>query len=165
MILTEEGFAKDWGDMAGKDIKEVNINYHGDNQSIYLNTSEGDYITATGDGMSHMSGTSAMNVQDLPIPSGNISKAQLNLNSCKSNNKTQYPLQGAKQTLMEAFYSTFNFKTVRGTSAGVSYNRFTKSPEPQYFFQHWEYFGKSPSTPKPSFNISNSIYFSTGGMR
>ncbi len=164
-VTTEEGFAQDWGDMGGKDIKEVNVNYHGNNQTIMLDPDNDQYITATGDGKTNRSGSKATNVQDLPTPSGNISNAQLNLNTCKSNSRTQYPLKGSGQTLMEAFYGAFNFQTVRGTSAGVSYNRITKIAEPQFFFQHWDYFGKVPSTSKSSFDISNSNYFRTGGMK
>ena len=61
-------------------------------------------------------------VQDLPAPTGDISHAQLNLNTCKSNSKTQHELKGSRQTLMEAFFNSFDFKTVRGTSHGVSYD-------------------------------------------
>ena len=120
-VTTMSEFAQDWGDMASNNIKEVNLNYHGNNQTVMLNSSKKQYITATGDGKTNVSGTNATNVQDLPMPSGNIDKAQLNLNTCKSNSKTQYELKGNKQTLMEAFYNSFNFKTVRGTDKGVSY--------------------------------------------
>ena len=34
----------------------------------------------------------------------------------------------------------YNFKNVRGTGAGVSYNRITRAPEPQFFFQRWTIF-------------------------
>ena len=65
-------------------------------------------------------------VQDLPAPTGDISHAQLNLNTCKSNSKTQHELKGSRQTLMEAFFNSFDFKTVRGTSHGVSYDNLWK---------------------------------------
>ena len=65
---------------------------------------------------------------------------------------------------MKAFYDQFDFKTVRGTSAGVSYNRFTKMPEPQHFWQHWDYMGESPIY-LIGMDFTNTIYFRTGGMR
>ena len=46
-------------------------------------------------------------------------------------------LVGSKETLLHSFYRNFNFNSVRGTSAGVSYNRKTMQPEPQFFFQSW----------------------------
>lgn len=120
-VTTISEFAQDWGDMASPDIHEVNLNYHGNNQTVMLNSSKNQYITATGDGKTNRSGTMAKNVQDLPIPSGYIGNAKLNLNTCRSNSKTQYELKGNKQTLMESFYNSFNFKSVRGTDKGVSY--------------------------------------------
>ena len=44
-VTTMNEFAKDWGDMASNNIKEVNLNYHGNNQTIMLNSSEKQYIT------------------------------------------------------------------------------------------------------------------------
>ncbi len=152
-VTTKEEFAQDWENMASPDIKEVNLNYHGKNQTLILK-STGEYITSTGNGKSQESGTLATNVSDLPTPKGNISKAQLNINSCHSNG---YVKNG--QNLMQAFVSTFAFKQVRGTSAGVSYNRTTMQPEPQFFFQHWDY-----SNPTPQ-NTRGPVYYNTGGMR
>jgi hypothetical protein len=37
-------------------------------------------------------------------------------------------------------FNNYNFKKVRGTAAGVSYNRITRAPEPQFFFQRWTIF-------------------------
>ena len=91
--------------------------------------------------MTNLSSTLSVNVQDLPTPQGDISAAQLDINSCKSNNRNQYPLTGAGQTLMEAFRSQFNFNVVRGTSYGVSYDRITKNPFPGHTFIRgtWDY--------------------------
>ena len=140
-VTTEKEFVQDWRDMASSNIKEVNLNYHGNNQTIILDAKEGEYITATGNGESNRSETPATNVQDLPTPSGDISNAQLNINTCKSNSKTQYTLKGSKQTLMEAFFESTNFKIVRGTSSGVSYDRKTLQPFPGHSWKHgtWDY--------------------------
>ena len=114
-VTTEKEFSKDWGNMGSNIIKEVDLNYHGNNQTLMLDSSNYEYITATGD--------------------------------CKSNSKTQYPLKGTRQTLMESFSNTFNFETVRGTSFGVSYNRFTKQPFPGHSWNRgeWDYH-KQPRT-------------------
>ena len=141
---TMEGFAQDWNDMASPVMREVNLNYHGSNQALHLDRKNNQYITSTGDGTTNKSGTEGMtNVQDLPDPSGNISKAILYINSCKSNSHTQRPLKGTGETLMESFANKFGFFIIRGTEAGVSYNRFTKHPEPQHRNEHWDSkFGK-----------------------
>ena len=148
-VTTMSEFAKDWGDMASGNIKEVNLNYHGNNQTVMLNSDKKQYITATGDGKTNVSGTKATNVQDLPTPKGSIDKAQLNLNTCKSNSTTQHPLKGNGKTLMETFYNSFDFKTVRGTSSGVSYERTTKQPFPgrSWWRGTWDYM-KRPA-PQP----------------
>ena len=162
-VTTETEFAQDWKNMASPDIKEVNLNYHGNNQTLMLDSPNKEYITSTGDGLSNRSGKSATNVQDLSTPIGKISDAQLNINSCKSNSRTQYPLKGSGQTLMEAFANTFNFKSIRGTSAGVSYNIFTKKPEPQHYYEHWDYI---PARQTPSSPVyCTPVYYKTGGMR
>lgn len=127
-VTTMVEFKQDWGDKASSNIKEVTLNYHGNNQTVMLNSSKDQYITATGDGETNKSGTKAINVQELPTPSGNIDDAQLNLNTCKSNSRTQYKLQDSGKTLMEAFFDSFKFKVVRGTKYGVSYDRTSKQP-------------------------------------
>ena len=160
---TENEFAKDWGDMAGSNIQEVDLNYHGNNQTLMLNSAANQYITATGNGETNISGTKAKNVGDLPTPKGNISNAQLNINSCKSNSKTQYELKGSGLTLMQAFASAFKFKSVRGTSAGVSYNRFSGQPEPQHYYEHWEYIPPRQIKGNSSYNVP--LYYRTGGVR
>lgn len=144
-VTTEKDFAQDWKNMLGTNIREVNLNYHGNNQTLMLNSSKGEYITSTGDGKTNVSGTQALNVQDLPKPSGNISNAQLNINSCKSNNSSQFPLKGTKQTLMHAFRNTFDFYKVRGTSDGVSYDKTTMQPFPghSYWRSNWDYLERS----------------------
>lgn len=140
-VTTEKEFVQDWRDMASSNIKEVNLNYHGNNQTIILDANKGEYITSTGNGKSNKSETPATNVQDLPTPSGDISNAQLNINTCKSNSKTQYTLKGSEQTLMEAFFESTNFKIVRGTSSGVSYDRKNLQPFPGHSWSHgtWDY--------------------------
>ena len=125
-VTTVQEFAQDWGNMDSNDILEVNLNYHGSNQAIHLDKDNLQYITSTGDGKTNVLGNPAWNVQDLPAPTGDISHAQLNLNTCKSNSKTQHELKGSRQTLMEAFFNSFDFKTVRGTSHGVSYDNLWK---------------------------------------
>ena len=163
-VTTKKGFIQDWEEMRGTNIAEVNLNYHGNNQTIMLDSSQDQYITATGNGKTNKTGVKATNVQDLPKPKGNISKARLNLNTCKSNSLTQYPLKGTGKTLMRTFYEQFSFKTVRGTSAGVSYNRFSKLPEPQHYWQHWDYMGEAPQE-VPYEEPTIPLYYRTGGMR
>ncbi len=163
-VTTEEGFVHDWKNMSSKSIKEVNLNYHGNNQTIMLNASAGEYITATDNGRTNKSGVSATNVKDLPQPLGNVRNAQLNLNTCKSNSTSQMKLKGSGKTLMKRFYEQFKFKTVRGTSAGVSYNWFTKQPIPQHPWKnHWDYMGEQPTNTYKEPVIP--LYYRIGGMK
>jgi hypothetical protein len=37
-VTKEPDFIQDWGDMASSDIREVNLNYHGNNQTVMLNS-------------------------------------------------------------------------------------------------------------------------------
>jgi hypothetical protein len=46
----------------------------------------------------------------------------------------------SKETLMQSFFNNYNLKKVQGTKAEVSYNRITREPEPQFFFQRWTIF-------------------------
>lgn len=140
-VTTEKEFAQDWKNMLGTDIREVNLNYHGNNQTLILDNTNNEYVTATGDGKTNKYGNDALNVQDLPKPLGNITNAQLNINSCKSNSTDQNELKGSKQTLMQAFRNSFDFYKVRGTSNGVSYDRETKQPFPghRYWPGKWDY--------------------------
>jgi len=155
-VVTMADFSKDWQTMSSNDIREVNVNHHGSNQAIHLDAHNNQYITSTGTGQTQ-NGKPAMNLSQLPNPIGNISNAILYLNTCHSNNSgswigsikksngdrvfpgTSSTLVGSKQTLMQASFQQFDFRVVRGTSAGVSYNRITKQPEPQFFFQSWNY--------------------------
>lgn len=142
--------------MGGDNIQEVIINHHGSNQAIHLDWQNKEYITSIGNGMTR-SGFSAMNVSDLGTPNGNISNATLFLNTCHSNSTgswlgnirignhripgTSATLVGSKETIMQSFRNNFNFNSIRGTSAGVSYDRYLQ-PEPQFFFQSWTYFNR-----------------------
>ena len=151
-VSTTREFRQDWQSMASGDIKEININHHGNNQTIILdnNKSNPQYISSTGNGMSNKSGSPALNVGALGTPKGNIYGARLNLNTCHSHSRNHLSwiserlfgpaLKGTKQTLMESFVYNFNFNSIRGTSAGVSYNRTSFRPEPQFFFQSWVYY-------------------------
>lgn len=51
-----------------------------------------------------------------------------------------------------------------GPLAGVSYNPFTKHPEPQHFWQHWDYMGEGPK-PVPYKEFVQPLYYRTGGMK
>jgi hypothetical protein len=101
-VCTKEEFQQDWQNMASQDVREVNINHHGNNQTIILNSSNKNpqYLTSTGDGLTNVLQNKAMNIQDLGLPIGTISNARLNLHTCKSNSKTQHTLIGSKLTLM-----------------------------------------------------------------
>ena len=46
----------------------------------------------------------------------------------------------------------------------VSYNPFTKHPEPQHFWQHWDYMGEGPK-PVPYKEFVQPLYYRTGGMK
>ena len=174
--MTTDSFGEDWKNMASNNIAEVNLNYHGNNQTLFLNASIGEYLTATGNGFTNTQPQSrrtvADNVQDLSIPIGNISHAQLNINSCKSNSTNQKPLLGSGKTLMKVFAESFNFQAVRGTSVGVSYSRYDLLPHPQYFasegwFKNWEYIGQPIQRPAavPVFKFTDALYYKTGGMK
>ena len=151
-VTNAADFAQDWGEMASPDIREVNINHHGSSQAIHLDKSNNQYVTATGDGTLNKSGRTGdgiINVQNLPTPSGNISNARLNLNTCSSNNWNQagYPITGSGLTLMGAFNETFNFGSARGSSTGVSYSRITPGisfPGRTLSPGKWDYMGNAP---------------------
>jgi RHS repeat-associated protein len=121
-VTTVEEFVQDWGDMASGNIQEVNLNYHGGPQTINLDSNEKNpqYITATGSTSTPL-GNPAKRVEDLPTPSGNISNAQLNINSCRSN-KTDADLKGTGQTLAQSFRENTSFNAIRTTAQGVSYH-------------------------------------------
>ena len=174
--MTIESFGEDWKSMASNSIAEVNLNYHGNNQTLFLDASKNQYLTATGNGFTNTQPqsrkVSAGNVQDLKNPIGNISHAQLNINSCCSNSTTQKPLLGSEKTLMKVFAESFDFQAVRGSSVGVSYGRLDLLPHPKYFtskgwFKNWEYMGKPIRRPatSPVFRYNDAYYFKTGGMK
>ena len=141
-VTTEKEFAQDWHDMAGNDIREVNLNYHGTNQAIHLDYRTEEYITSTGDGKTNKTGRRGLDIKQLPSIKGNIKNAQLNINSCRSNKRDEY-LRGTMQTIMEAFHSNFGFRWVRGTSHGVTYDWLTGHPRPGHngmnFHLTWEF--------------------------
>ena len=126
---TKEEFAKDWQNMSSDMTTEVNLNYHGNNQTLILDGTNGQYITSTGNGKSKKSQTPSMNVSDLPSPVGDISNASLNINSCKANMWFS-PMKGTKQTLMKAFRNATDFVEVKGSPFSVSYDYKTKKPIP-----------------------------------
>ncbi len=143
-----------WGKINGNDVSEVNINAHGQNHS--MTSTVGDplqQLPSTGDGRTNGSshnglGNPALNVQDLNNPGGNISKAQLNLNTCHSNDTNpeahdgQNALRGSKLTIAQAFRNSFGFSVVRGTAGGVSFNNwYHKGPyrEPYPNNEKWDY--------------------------
>ncbi len=128
---TTNGFAQDWSDMDG-DIKEVMIMTHGKNQSI--KPGEGQQFTATGDGLTNISGSDAPNIQGLSQPKGNIKQANLLMYSCHladaepkahgEGDHRQGDLKGTSQPIAKVFAQTFPFQSVRGTSGSVNYNSF-----------------------------------------
>jgi RHS repeat-associated protein len=128
-VTTTKEFAQDWGDMASTDIKEVNLNYHGGPITINLDWENDQYITSYG--RKTPLGNPAMEVSELPTPSGNIWNAQLNINSCESNNVDI--LSNDLTTIAKSFRNNTSFSSIRTTSQGVSYfNWFSPNrPHPQ----------------------------------
>jgi len=144
-------------------IREVNLNYHGSNQALHLDYENEEYISSTETGKTQSEKYEALNVSDLPSITGNIRFAQLNINSCHSNLRDE-SLTGSKLTLMESFYRYFQFRSVRGTSHGVSYSRITGRPIPGrswWPLLRWDYLPKVQNTT----NIGNFMYYKTGGMK
>ena len=129
-VTTTSEFVQDWKDMASDEIAEVNLNYHGGPQTINLDYKTKQYLTSTGNGKTPM-GNPAKNVSDLPNPSGNVSNAQLNINSCRSNDASQIP-EGSR-TIAQAFRDYTLFHSIRTTSKNVSYWYWSSSnrPHPQ----------------------------------
>ncbi len=58
----------------------------------------------------------------------------------------------------------FKFKNNRGQGSSIHYNPFTKHPEPQHFWQHWDYMGEGPK-PVPYKEFVQPLYYRTGGMK
>ena len=131
---TADGFKTDWGNMSGDNIAKVLIMAHGKNQSINIGNGSNVQFTATGNNQTNISHSSADNIQDLPNPNGDISKAELYLYTCHSaddkpeahgeGNHMQGPLEGGKQTVAAAFANYFYFKRVWGTRGSVNYHSF-----------------------------------------
>ncbi|MDE6368804.1 MAG: hypothetical protein K2K94_06150 [Muribaculaceae bacterium] len=126
---TSDGFSKDWSDINGQ-VKDVMIMAHGMNQSINVTNKDGDatnQLTSTGDGMTNGSKTKAVNIQDLDVPKGNINDATLYLYTCHSADNQvsahgkQFEMAGSKQTVLQAFSKTFDFKYVVGSHSSVNY--------------------------------------------
>ena len=140
MVSTASSFAKDWGNMNSKDIKTVDLNVHGSNQQLHLNYETKEYLTSTGIGKTSIMGNPATNIKDLPQPEGDISKAQLNINSCHSNDKndSDMPLKGDKKTVAESFQESFDFKNVRSTSGAVNYNSSGEPTTQWYYLDFWQ---------------------------
>jgi len=138
-VTTAAEFNQDWGDMASTDIKEVNLNYHGSSRTINLDYTTNQYLTSTGNEQTPL-GNPAMNIEDLAKPKGNVTNAQLNINSCHANgNPTENELNVA-----QAFIYTTNFKTVRATDDAVGYfNLFGPNrPHPKDSKFDWQYLTK-----------------------
>jgi RHS repeat-associated protein len=162
-VTTEQEFAQDWHDMAGADIREVNLNYHGSNQALHLNHKKQEYLTSTETGKTNSEGNDALNISNLPPITGNINNAQLNINSCHSNKKDE-SLIGSKLTLMESFRAYTSFRYIRGTAHGVSYNHLTKMPFPGHSwwpFMTWDFMPE----PKLNLNHGDFMFFRAGGMK
>ena len=72
---------------------------------------------------------------------------------------------------MRTFADTFYFQTVRGTSVGVSYDRFLLTPHPKYlssegWFKNWEYIGiPTGSHILRKTKMVDFLYYKTGGMK
>ncbi len=116
---TEESFLQDWKDMSGNDIQEVWLDFHGDSQWIGLSDDDGD-LSSVGDKTAEL-GNDALDINKLPFPSGNISDAHLQINSCHSNQSVDNGLN-----VVDAFRKRFQssnegFKSISGASSGVSY--------------------------------------------
>ena len=144
-VTTEREFAQDW------------------HEALHLDYENEEYISSTETGKTQSEKHEALNVSDLPSITGNIRFAQLNINSCHSNLKDE-SLTGSKLTLMESFYKYFRFRSVRGTTHGVSYSRITGRPIPGcswWPLLRWDYLPKVQNTT----NIGNFMYYKTGGMK
>jgi len=136
-VTTTAEFKKDWGDMASGDIKEVNLNYHGSPRTINLDYQNNQYLTSTDNGKTPL-GTPATNISDLPTPSGSLMNAQLNINSCRSNDKSSIPENS--KTVAQSFRDNTFFLIIRTTDKNVSYwNWFSPNrPHPQDH-SPWQY--------------------------
>jgi len=139
-VITTAEFTQDWKDMASPDIKEVSLNYHGSARTINLDWQNNQYLSSTGDQTPN--GNPATNINNLPTPSGNISNAQLNINSCYSNASNEF-ISGTN--VAQAFRQSTSFSSIRATSIGVSYwNWFSaNAPHPQDHNTSWQFLYRS----------------------
>lgn len=69
--------------------------------------------------------------------------------------KTQHELKCSRHTLMEAFFNSFDFKIVRGTSHGVSYDKKDKKPFPGHSWMRktWDYLWRPSSQRDPGVGL------------
>jgi hypothetical protein len=143
-VTTTSEFEQDWGDMASGDIKEVNLNYHGSTRTINLDYKTKQYLTSTGTGKTPMNNP-ATNISDLPTPSGNIKDAQLNINSCRSNDATNIPK--GSSTIAQSFRDNTDFRSIRTTDKNVSYFYWfsPNRPHPQDD-SNWQYMRRPSAT-------------------
>ena len=114
---TNETFIKDWKNMNGKNISKVILDYHGDSQWIGLTNGN---LSSTGSKTSELK-KEAVDINKIPLPTGNISKANLQINTCHSNGKT---IQG--KNVLDAFTDNFfktkkGFHSITGASGSVTY--------------------------------------------
>ncbi|MBP9992619.1 MAG: hypothetical protein KBS73_04180 [Bacteroidales bacterium] len=125
------GFKEDWENMSGN-ISDVYILVHGKNQSMNFanDGSSSEQITSTGTGKTNLSQKSAIDINEIKIPIGNISNATLHINSCHSMDPIREAhgsgihAQGAmvgKETVGHAFFSNFQFKKVIGAKGAFNY--------------------------------------------
>lgn len=134
---TTSGFANDWENMAGNDIKKVLIMTHGKNQSIRVDNNDGNGVhqfTSTGNGKTNLTGSDAYDISNLGNPKGTISNATLYMYSCHSadmqaeahgsGDHRQGALSGTMLPIAHRFAQKFNFSKVIGTQGAVNYNSF-----------------------------------------
>ncbi|MBK9274161.1 MAG: hypothetical protein IPM49_06445 [Flavobacteriales bacterium] len=120
-VSTESQFAQDWSDISGTDVRNVSMLTHGSPQSIFLNAPNKEYLTSTGNGKTEIFENDALNISDLPQPTGNIKNADLWLYSCHSNGSSK-DQKGSMLSVAQAFRNGFDFRAVHGTPNSVSFS-------------------------------------------
>ncbi len=142
-ITNVTDFTNAWSLMNGSPELVV-INSHGKNQSLNAGHSNLDQLTATGDGLTNISGTKVGNIQDLSSPKADFSQTNLQLNTCHANDTDpekhgkQGALKGTKYTLAQAFLAKFKFKSVRASKDSVGYIHSLNSGWYWGISDHWE---------------------------
>ncbi len=142
-ITNVTDFKKAWSLMNGSPELVV-INSHGKNQSLNAGHESKDQLTATGDGLTNISGTKVGNIQDLSSPKADFSQTNLQLNTCHANDTKpeehdgQGALKGTKHTLAQAFLAKFKFKSVRASKDSVGYIHSLNSGWYWGISDHWE---------------------------